>query len=94
MTRNSHVVYWPLIHTPQPYIVKLDLKFPDTMPDFATAGADGTLLFQMAPAALVPYGVYYFLELVHDWKSGAWHRMAGHVLQVSVGSSCAVCCAP
>ena len=72
---------------PEPYIVQVDLKFPDTMPDFATAGADGTLLYQMAPAALVPYGVFYFLELVHDWKSGAFHRMAGHVLQATVRGS-------
>jgi len=57
------------------------------MPDFATAGADGTLLYQMAPAALVPYGIFYFLELVHDWKSGAFHRMAGHVLQATVRGS-------
>jgi hypothetical protein len=31
---------------------------------------------------LIPCSVFYFLELARTWKSGAFHRNAGHVLQV------------
>lgn len=65
----------------EPYMIEVKLAFPESMPDYATAGKDGTMLFLMAPAAHVPYGVTYFMELVDGWKSGSFHRMAGHVLQ-------------
>ena len=51
------------------------------MPDYDIAGRDGTLLFELAPVSKVPYGVFYFLEMINDWDKGAFHRMGGHVLQ-------------
>lgn len=39
-------------------------------------------MIELAPIDLVPYSVYYFLEMVGDhWFGGAFHRIAGHVLQ-------------
>ena len=51
------------------------------MPDFVEKGAEGRIVVEMAPTALVPYSVYNFLEIVRRFKSGAFHRNAGHVLQ-------------
>ena len=64
-----------------PYYVEMDLAFPETMPDFVSSGAAATITIELAPIALVPYVVFYFLELVKNYKSGAFHRNAGHVLQ-------------
>ena len=36
----------------------------------------------MADYNLVPYSVYYFLELVNNMRSADFRRNAGHVLQV------------
>jgi hypothetical protein len=62
-------------------LVEMKLTFPSTMPDFAAAGADGTLIIEMGPIDLVPYCVFNFLEIVRRWNNGAFHRNAGHVLQ-------------
>ena len=51
--------YLPLQYGPEPYIVRFDLKFPETMPDFNTFGADGSFTIQMGPASDVPYSVFY-----------------------------------
>ena len=83
-----------------PYQISMDLEFPDSMvhegepsimsADGVVSGADptmrdATILFELAPTKFVPYSVYYFLEnIVHDFHHGAFHRNAGHVLQVSV----------
>lgn len=64
-----------------PYYVQMDLSFPEAMPDYVSAGAAGSITIELAPIALVPYVVYYFLEMVKNYKSGAFHRNAGHVLQ-------------
>jgi len=64
-----------------PYYVQMDLTFPASMPDFEKNGPSGSITIEMAPIALVPYVVYYFLEMVKNFKSGAFHRNAGHVLQ-------------
>ena len=75
----------PLKYGPEPYQLELTLSFPETMPDFATAGADGTVLIEMAPARLMPYSVLTFLDMVvNEWKGGAFHRNAPHVKQVTV----------
>ena len=67
-----------------PIYVEMLLKFPETMPDFADAGAAGRLLIEMGPIEHVPYSVFYFLEMVANWKNGVFHRNAGHVLQAQV----------
>jgi cyclophilin family peptidyl-prolyl cis-trans isomerase len=59
----------------------MKLTFPKTMNDYEKAGPDGRIIIEMAPIELVPYCVYYFLELVTHFKGGSFHRFAGHVLQ-------------
>jgi hypothetical protein len=54
------------------------------MPDYETAGADGRIIIELGPIDLVPYSVYYWLEIVRRFKAGAFHRNAGHVLQAQV----------
>lgn len=63
-----------------PYYVDMELVFPKSMPDFDR----GVVTIELAPIALVPYAVYYFLEIVKHFRSGAFHRNAGHVLQSMV----------
>ena len=64
-----------------PYFVEMKLVFPTTMPDYDSEGEEGILIIQLGPIELVPYSIYYFMELVSNWKGGAFHRVAGHVLQ-------------
>lgn len=68
----------------EPYHVKVLLEFQNTIPDFAERGAHGEFLIEMAPSALIPHSVYTFMEVARNWQSGAFHRIAGHVLQVMV----------
>ena len=67
-----------------PYFVEMTLQFPESMPDFDAAGADATILVELAPIEEVPYCVFFFLEVVKGFKSGAFHRNAGHVQQAMV----------
>jgi hypothetical protein len=62
----------------------MKLTFPKTMNDYEKAGPDGRIIIEMAPIELVPYCVYYFLELVTHFKDGSFHRFAGHVLQSKI----------
>ena len=70
--------------TEEPYRVKVVLEFQDTIPDFAEKGPDGSILLEMAPSRLQPHSVFSFLEVARQYKGGAFHRIAGHVLQVMV----------
>lgn len=63
------------------YYVQLKLSFPSSMPDYSTAGPNGTILIETAPINIVPYSVFYFMQIVENFKSGGFHRNAGHVLQ-------------
>ena len=72
---------------PEPYKVQVELSFPDSMPDFETLGAKGQIVIELGPLAYVPYSVYLFLEVVSNFKHGAFHRMAGHVTQALVRST-------
>ena len=51
-------------------LVEMMLSFPSSMPDFAENGADGRIVIEMAPIALVPYSVYNFLEIVRRFQKG------------------------
>ena len=62
----------------------MSLVFPDSMPDIDTTGRDGRIVIELGPLEYVPYSVYIFLEVVRTFKSGAFHRMAGHVTQALV----------
>jgi len=68
----------------EPYRVKVVLEFQDTIPDFEENGPDGSILLEMAPSRLQPHSVFSFLEVARQYKGGAFHRIAGHVLQVMV----------
>lgn len=71
----------------EPYFVEMTLKFPESMPD--AEGSVKKIHIKLAPIRLVPYSVFYFLQMVEGFRSGAFHRWAGHVLQAmaSVGKS-------
>ena len=68
--------------TDERYRVEVILEFQDTIPDFEEGGKDGSILIELAPSELVPHSVFTFLEIARNWKGGAFHRIAGHVLQV------------
>mmetsp|Transcript_11947 Transcript_11947/g.16521 ORF Transcript_11947/g.16521 Transcript_11947/m.16521 type:complete len:370 (-) Transcript_11947:288-1397(-) len=68
----------------KPYRIRVRLEFQDTMPDFGEKGADGEFLIEMAPVALVPHSVFTFMEIARKYNGGAFHRVAGHVLQAFV----------
>ena len=66
--------------------VNVTLEFQDTIPDFKEKGPDVCILLEleMTPSELIPHSVFSFLEITRQWKGGAFHRIAGHVLQVQV----------
>jgi hypothetical protein len=71
---------------PDPYRVEMKLQFPASMPPpapLAPGQSDvATIVIELAPIEHVPYSVYFFLEnIVRVFKTGAFHRNAGHVLQ-------------
>eukprot|EP00545_Synedropsis_sp_CCMP1620_P000811 CAMPEP_0119014516 /NCGR_PEP_ID=MMETSP1176-20130426/9874_1 /TAXON_ID=265551 /ORGANISM="Synedropsis recta cf, Strain CCMP1620" /LENGTH=308 /DNA_ID=CAMNT_0006967707 /DNA_START=123 /DNA_END=1049 /DNA_ORIENTATION=+ len=68
----------------EPYRVKVELEFQDTIVDFEEHGKDGSFTVELAPSALQPHSIYTFLEVSRQWKGGAFHRIAPHVLQVMV----------
>ena len=70
---------------PEPYLVEMKLTFPESMLD--SGSKFDTIVVELAPVALVPYNVYYFLETISKFKNGAFHRNAGHVLQALVRPS-------
>eukprot|EP00550_Attheya_septentrionalis_P000639 CAMPEP_0198285806 /NCGR_PEP_ID=MMETSP1449-20131203/5052_1 /TAXON_ID=420275 /ORGANISM="Attheya septentrionalis, Strain CCMP2084" /LENGTH=348 /DNA_ID=CAMNT_0043983381 /DNA_START=114 /DNA_END=1157 /DNA_ORIENTATION=+ len=79
--RLMEVRYGPTTDT-KPYRVKVVLEFQKSIPDFEENGPSGSFLIEMAPVKYVPHSVFTFLEVARNWKSGAFHRVAGHVLQV------------
>jgi hypothetical protein len=68
----------------EPYHVKVMLEFQPSIPNFDNEGSSGEFTIEMAPTTLLPHSVFTFLEIARQWKSGAFHRIAGHVLQVMV----------
>lgn len=73
-----------LRYGPEPYLVDIVLEFPDVMP----GNKEETLTVKLAPLAHVPYSVFFFLEnILKNFKKGAFHRKAGHVLQAMASSS-------
>lgn len=80
---------------PGPYFVKMRLQFPSSMMDSSHSGGlrqevvtsnkEESIVIELAPIDYVPYSVYMFLEnIVKGFKTGAFHRNAGHVLQAMV----------
>jgi len=74
----------------EPYRVRVDLEFQPSIPDYDENGSEGSILIEMAPSSIIPHSVYTFVEEAKNWMTGTWrqgafHRVASHVLQVSVG---------
>lgn len=75
----------------EPYRVRVDLEFQPSIPDFEENGPDGSILIEMGPSSLIPHSVYTFMEEAKNWMTGVWqvgafHRVANHVLQVTMGN--------
>ena len=70
-----------------PFTVLMELEFPSTMSDYNEKGKKGEITIQLAPVEVVPYSVYYFLEMVKVFEGGAFHRVAGHVLQAMISGN-------
>ena len=68
----------------EPYRVVVELEFQDTISDFNENGSHGSFTIDLAPSSLQPHSIYTFLEVARQWKGGAFHRIAHHVLQVMV----------
>jgi HAMP domain-containing protein len=51
-----------------PYYVEMELTFPQTMLDGDNASPDGFLKLQLAPIDLVPYSVYFWIQVVENYK--------------------------
>lgn len=51
---------------PQPYTIEMKLEFPDSM--LESGPREDKILFELAPIELVPYSVYFFLEIIRNWK--------------------------
>lgn len=57
---------------PGPYRVEMKLQFPQSMAQ-PVLPQEQSIIIDLAPVNLVPYSVYYFLELVKHWKVGGVH---------------------
>jgi hypothetical protein len=60
---------------PGPIRVEMKLQFPQSMSQ-PVLPQEQTVVIDMAPITLVPYSVYYFLEIVKHWKVSAclWYK--------------------
>lgn len=68
----------------EPYRVKAILEFQKQSPDFDRKGSHGSILIELAPSSLQPHSIFMFLENARQYQGGAFHRIAGHVLQTMV----------
>jgi hypothetical protein len=57
-----------------PLRVEMKLQFPQSMSQ-ATMPQEQTLMIDLAPVTLVPYSVYFFLEIVKHWKVRSYHAV-------------------
>lgn len=57
----------PLLYGPAPYVVEMKLLFPVSMTD-PQLPQEQSLLIELAPIDLIPYSVYFFLNIVKNWK--------------------------
>jgi hypothetical protein len=79
LTKELQLATWRLIkkrYGTSTFRVRVDVRFPD-----AAETPEDHFFIEMAPIDLIPCSVYYFIELVRDFKSGAFIRNANHVLQ-------------
>jgi len=75
----------PRKYGPEPYFLEMKLRFPRSMPDFASEGESGTVRIEMAPLEFMPYAVLTFLDMItKEFKGGSFMRNAPHVKQASL----------
>lgn len=68
-----------------PYIVEMKIRFPQLMiTENNISKITRIISIELAPIDYLPYAVFTFLEIVRTFKSGSFHRNAGHVLQSEV----------
>jgi len=65
----------------EPYRVKIELNFPQAIPDYQDNGPNGSFTIELAPSTLQPHSIHTFLELARTFTKGAFHRFAPHVFQ-------------
>jgi hypothetical protein len=65
------------------YRVQVDFEIQPSLPSYTEATKFQSIVIEMAPIALIPVSVYNFMEMARTWTSGAMHRNAPHVLQIS-----------
>lgn len=64
--------------------VVVDVMYPaSVIKDPDSDSHKGQFTIEMAPHDILPCSVFYFMEMVRTFKSMAFHRNAGHVLQAS-----------
>lgn len=61
-------------------VINMTLLFPSYIDDVS----EKQIIIHCAPIEYTPYCVFYFVRMVDGWKSGRFHRNAGHVKQVKV----------
>lgn len=71
---------------PGPFVLRMKLAWAESMPPRDTGDE---VIVELAPLELMPYSVLVVLEMAGRWNrfSGAFHRNANHVKQVSVRES-------
>ena len=65
--------------------VVVDLIYPKSIMKDSESN-EAKFVIEMAPYDLIPCSVFYFLEIARTYKSGKFHRNAGHVLQAAASS--------
>lgn len=67
--------------------VVVNLMFPKSViKDPDSEGNEGSFTIELAPIEFIPCSVFYFMEIVRTYKTGKFHRNAGHVLQAEASS--------
>jgi hypothetical protein len=83
---------YPEYHSP--LNLAIELQFPSHMLSAdewlnATTGGNGiiTLYVELAPYLLLPHAVFTIIQIAQTFKSGYFHRNAGHVLQSQIAAN-------
>ena len=79
LKKELQLATWRLIkkrYGASTFRVRVDVQFPN-----AVETAEDHFFIEMAPIDLIPCSVYYFIELVRDFKSGAFIQNTDKLLQ-------------
>ncbi|RYH09383.1 hypothetical protein EON65_40190 [archaeon] len=61
---------------PEPYFVRMTMQFPESMADPAL-GSEAVVTLALAPLQYMPYAVFYFMQIVENFKVSAY-RLSRH----------------